>query len=150
MLIRSVELIALLVISCIFFLFCMHTNKLNSRLKEMEMKLHPSEFSALGLTGDGVGVEVGGSSSGSNSNHLDSSKPDNINTLHRTYQYLKSTGQVSYQSYQIGIIKKKLYFAKKTSTLISMHSSVIIYVISFIASTHENYCLLRVFFKFSA
>ncbi|KAI9581442.1 hypothetical protein GQX74_012767 [Glossina fuscipes] len=69
----SVELIALLVISCIFFLFCMHTNKLNSRLKEMEMKLHPSEFSALGLTGDGVGVEVGGSSSGSNSNHLDSS-----------------------------------------------------------------------------
>uniref|UniRef100_A0A1B0GD35 Uncharacterized protein n=1 Tax=Glossina morsitans morsitans TaxID=37546 RepID=A0A1B0GD35_GLOMM len=62
----------------------------------MEMKLHPSEFSALGLTGDGAGVDVGGSSSGSNSNHLDSSKPDSINTLHRTYQYLKSTGQVSY------------------------------------------------------
>uniref|UniRef100_A0A1A9ZA32 Uncharacterized protein n=1 Tax=Glossina pallidipes TaxID=7398 RepID=A0A1A9ZA32_GLOPL len=73
----SVELIALLAISCIFFLFCMHTNKLNSRLKEMEMKLHPSEFSALGLTGDGAGVDVGGSSSGSNSNHLDSSSKVN-------------------------------------------------------------------------
>ncbi|XP_073840701.1 uronyl 2-sulfotransferase homolog pip-like isoform X1 [Musca autumnalis] len=75
---RSVELIALLAISCTFFLF-MHTNKLNSRLKEMEMKLQPSEFSALGLTG---------------SNHLDGPKPEDINTLHGTYQYLKSTGQL--------------------------------------------------------
>ncbi|XP_061393620.1 heparan sulfate 2-O-sulfotransferase pipe-like [Musca vetustissima] len=76
---RSVELIALLAISCTFFLF-MHTNKLNSRLKEMEMKLQPSEFSALGLTG---------------SNHLDGPKPEDINTLHGTYQYLKSTGQLA-------------------------------------------------------
>ncbi|XP_059219907.1 heparan sulfate 2-O-sulfotransferase pipe-like isoform X1 [Stomoxys calcitrans] len=75
---RSVELIALLAISCTFFLF-MHTNKLNSRLKEMEMKLQPSEFSALGLTGN---------------NHLDGPKHDDINTLHGTYQYLKSTGQL--------------------------------------------------------
>ncbi|KAM7356283.1 heparan sulfate 2-O-sulfotransferase pipe [Cochliomyia hominivorax] len=74
---RSVELIALLAISCTFFLF-MHTNKLNSRLKEMEMKLQPSEFSALGLTGG---------------NHLDSPKREDINSLHGTYQYLKSTGQ---------------------------------------------------------
>ncbi|XP_075160319.1 heparan sulfate 2-O-sulfotransferase pipe isoform X1 [Haematobia irritans] len=74
---RSVELIALLAISCTFFLF-MHTNKLNSRLKEMEMKLQPSEFSALGLTGN---------------NHLDGPKHEDTNTLHGTYQYLKSTGQ---------------------------------------------------------
>uniref|UniRef100_A0A1A9WGB5 Heparan sulfate 2-O-sulfotransferase pipe n=1 Tax=Glossina brevipalpis TaxID=37001 RepID=A0A1A9WGB5_9MUSC len=91
---RSVELIALLAISCVFFLFCMHTNRLNSRLKEMEMKLHPSEFSALGLTGGIGGVGVGGSSGSSNSNHLDSSKPDSTNTLQGTYQYLKSTGQM--------------------------------------------------------
>lgn len=50
---RSVELIAILAISCTFFLF-MHTNKLNSRLKEMEVKLQPSEFSALGLTGNQI------------------------------------------------------------------------------------------------
>ncbi|XP_075160326.1 heparan sulfate 2-O-sulfotransferase pipe isoform X8 [Haematobia irritans] len=75
---RSVELIALLAISCTFFLF-MHTNKLNSRLKEMEMKLQPSEFSALGLTGN---------------NHLDGPKHEDTNTLHGTYQYLKSTGQL--------------------------------------------------------
>ncbi|XP_030373288.1 heparan sulfate 2-O-sulfotransferase pipe-like isoform X1 [Scaptodrosophila lebanonensis] len=76
---RSVELIALLAISCTFFLF-MHTNKLNSRLKEMEVKLQPSEFSALGLTGNHI------------SGH-DTGKPEDINTLHGTYQYLKSTGQ---------------------------------------------------------
>ncbi|XP_075160327.1 heparan sulfate 2-O-sulfotransferase pipe isoform X9 [Haematobia irritans] len=76
---RSVELIALLAISCTFFLF-MHTNKLNSRLKEMEMKLQPSEFSALGLTGN---------------NHLDGPKHEDTNTLHGTYQYLKSTGQLN-------------------------------------------------------
>ncbi|KQS44235.1 uncharacterized protein Dere_GG13413, isoform F [Drosophila erecta] len=79
---RSVELIALLAISCTFFLF-MHTNKLNSRLKEMEVKLQPSEFSALGLTGNHI------------SGH-DAGKHDDINTLHGTYQYLKSTGQVGY------------------------------------------------------
>ncbi|ALC45171.1 pip [Drosophila busckii] len=79
---RSVELIALLAISCTFFLF-MHTNKLNSRLKEMEVKLQPSEFSALGLTGNHI------------SGH-DAGKHDDINTLHGTYQYLKSTGQVSH------------------------------------------------------
>ncbi|XP_034658967.1 heparan sulfate 2-O-sulfotransferase pipe-like isoform X7 [Drosophila subobscura] len=78
---RSVELIALLAISCTFFLF-MHTNKLNSRLKEMEVKLQPSEFSALGLTGNHV------------SGH-DAGKHDDINTLHGTYQYLKSTGQLA-------------------------------------------------------
>ncbi|XP_026848545.1 heparan sulfate 2-O-sulfotransferase pipe isoform X1 [Drosophila persimilis] len=78
---RSVELIALLAISCTFFLF-MHTNKLNSRLKEMEVKLQPSEFSALGLTSNHV------------SGH-DAGKHDDINTLHGTYQYLKSTGQMS-------------------------------------------------------
>ncbi|XP_050741998.1 heparan sulfate 2-O-sulfotransferase pipe isoform X1 [Drosophila biarmipes] len=78
---RSVELIALLAISCTFFLF-MHTNKLNSRLKEMEVKLQPSEFSALGLTGNHI------------SGH-DAGKHDDINTLHGTYQYLKSTGQMS-------------------------------------------------------
>ncbi|XP_017137592.1 heparan sulfate 2-O-sulfotransferase pipe-like isoform X2 [Drosophila miranda] len=77
---RSVELIALLAISCTFFLF-MHTNKLNSRLKEMEVKLQPSEFSALGLTSNHV------------SGH-DAGKHDDINTLHGTYQYLKSTGQI--------------------------------------------------------
>ncbi|XP_070064452.1 heparan sulfate 2-O-sulfotransferase pipe isoform X8 [Drosophila virilis] len=77
---RSVELIALLAISCTFFLF-MHTNKLNSRLKEMEVKLQPSEFSALGLTGNHI------------SGH-DAGKHDDINTLHGTYQYLKSTGQL--------------------------------------------------------
>ncbi|XP_015044021.1 heparan sulfate 2-O-sulfotransferase pipe isoform X11 [Drosophila pseudoobscura] len=77
---RSVELIALLAISCTFFLF-MHTNKLNSRLKEMEVKLQPSEFSALGLTSNHV------------SGH-DAGKHDDINTLHGTYQYLKSTGQL--------------------------------------------------------
>ncbi|XP_039230710.1 heparan sulfate 2-O-sulfotransferase pipe isoform X5 [Drosophila yakuba] len=76
---RSVELIALLAISCTFFLF-MHTNKLNSRLKEMEVKLQPSEFSALGLTGNHI------------SGH-DAGKHDDINTLHGTFQYLKSTGQ---------------------------------------------------------
>ncbi|KAH8373489.1 hypothetical protein KR009_011076 [Drosophila setifemur] len=76
---RSVELIALLAISCTFFLF-MHTNKLNSRLKEMEVKLQPSEFSALGITGNHI------------SGH-DAGKHDDINTLHGTYQYLKSTGQ---------------------------------------------------------
>ncbi|XP_039230706.1 heparan sulfate 2-O-sulfotransferase pipe-like [Drosophila teissieri] len=78
---RSVELIALLAISCTFFLF-MHTNKLNSRLKEMEVKLQPSEFSALGLTGNHI------------SGH-DAGKHDDINTLHGTFQYLKSTGQMS-------------------------------------------------------
>ncbi|KMZ00525.1 heparan sulfate 2-O-sulfotransferase pipe isoform X3 [Drosophila sechellia] len=79
---RSVELIALLAISCTFFLF-MHTNKLNSRLKEMEVKLQPSEFSALGLTGNHIsGHDAGG-------------KHDDINTLHGTFQYLKSTGQMS-------------------------------------------------------
>ncbi|XP_017137595.1 heparan sulfate 2-O-sulfotransferase pipe-like isoform X6 [Drosophila miranda] len=78
---RSVELIALLAISCTFFLF-MHTNKLNSRLKEMEVKLQPSEFSALGLTSNHV------------SGH-DAGKHDDINTLHGTYQYLKSTGQLA-------------------------------------------------------
>ncbi|EDV97968.1 GH14407 [Drosophila grimshawi] len=78
---RSVELIALLAISCTFFLF-MHTSKLNSRLKEMEVKLQPSEFSALGLTGNHI------------SGH-DAGKPDDINTLHGTYQYLKSTGQAA-------------------------------------------------------
>ncbi|EDW76763.1 uncharacterized protein Dwil_GK19566 [Drosophila willistoni] len=81
---RSVELIALLAISCTFFLF-MHTNKLNSRLKEMEVKLQPSEFSALGLTGG--------------NNHIsghDAGKHDDINTLHGTYQYLKSTGQLQH------------------------------------------------------
>ncbi|XP_017041506.1 heparan sulfate 2-O-sulfotransferase pipe isoform X6 [Drosophila ficusphila] len=78
---RSVELIALLAISCTFFLF-MHTNKLNSRLKEMEVKLQPSEFSALGLTGNHI------------SGH-DAGKHDDINTLHGTYQYLKSTGQLA-------------------------------------------------------
>ncbi|XP_069967761.1 heparan sulfate 2-O-sulfotransferase pipe isoform X5 [Bactrocera oleae] len=77
---RSVELIAILAISCTFFLF-MHTNKLNSRLKEMEVKLQPSEFSALGLTGNQI-------------NPRESSRRDNINTLHGTYQYLKSTGQL--------------------------------------------------------
>ncbi|XP_039230708.1 heparan sulfate 2-O-sulfotransferase pipe isoform X3 [Drosophila yakuba] len=77
---RSVELIALLAISCTFFLF-MHTNKLNSRLKEMEVKLQPSEFSALGLTGNHI------------SGH-DAGKHDDINTLHGTFQYLKSTGQL--------------------------------------------------------
>ncbi|XP_011183213.1 heparan sulfate 2-O-sulfotransferase pipe isoform X1 [Zeugodacus cucurbitae] len=76
---RSIELIAILAISCTFFLF-MHTNKLNSRLKEMEIKLQPSEFSALGLTGNQL-------------NTRESSRRDNINTLHGTYQYLKSTGQ---------------------------------------------------------
>ncbi|XP_011212676.2 heparan sulfate 2-O-sulfotransferase pipe isoform X1 [Bactrocera dorsalis] len=76
---RSVELIAILAISCTFFLF-MHTNKLNSRLKEMEIKLQPSEFSALGLTGNQISPR-------------ESSRRDNINTLHGTYQYLKSTGQ---------------------------------------------------------
>ncbi|XP_017137593.1 heparan sulfate 2-O-sulfotransferase pipe-like isoform X4 [Drosophila miranda] len=79
---RSVELIALLAISCTFFLF-MHTNKLNSRLKEMEVKLQPSEFSALGLTSNHV------------SGH-DAGKHDDINTLHGTYQYLKSTGQLTH------------------------------------------------------
>ncbi|XP_030570710.1 heparan sulfate 2-O-sulfotransferase pipe-like isoform X2 [Drosophila novamexicana] len=79
---RSVELIALLAISCTFFLF-MHTNKLNSRLKEMEVKLQPSEFSALGLTGNHI------------SGH-DAGKHDDINTLHGTYQYLKSTGQLQH------------------------------------------------------
>ncbi|XP_064546012.1 heparan sulfate 2-O-sulfotransferase pipe isoform X2 [Drosophila montana] len=59
----------------------MHTNKLNSRLKEMEVKLQPSEFSALGLTGNHI------------SGH-DAGKHDDINTLHGTYQYLKSTGQL--------------------------------------------------------
>nr|XP_036228181.1 heparan sulfate 2-O-sulfotransferase pipe-like isoform X5 [Bactrocera oleae] len=78
---RSVELIAILAISCTFFLF-MHTNKLNSRLKEMEVKLQPSEFSALGLTGNQI-------------NPRESSRRDNINTLHGTYQYLKSTGQLN-------------------------------------------------------
>uniref|UniRef100_A0A6P4F837 Heparan sulfate 2-O-sulfotransferase pipe n=2 Tax=Drosophila rhopaloa TaxID=1041015 RepID=A0A6P4F837_DRORH len=58
----------------------MHTNKLNSRLKEMEVKLQPSEFSALGLTGNHI------------SGH-DAGKHDDINTLHGTYNYLKSTGQ---------------------------------------------------------
>ncbi|XP_067647739.1 heparan sulfate 2-O-sulfotransferase pipe isoform X3 [Eurosta solidaginis] len=77
---RSVELIAILAISCTFFLF-MHTNKLNSRLKEMEVKLQPSEFSALGLTGNQI-------------NSRESSRRDNIYTLHGTYQYLKSTGQI--------------------------------------------------------
>ncbi|XP_011183221.2 heparan sulfate 2-O-sulfotransferase pipe isoform X2 [Zeugodacus cucurbitae] len=77
---RSIELIAILAISCTFFLF-MHTNKLNSRLKEMEIKLQPSEFSALGLTGNQL-------------NTRESSRRDNINTLHGTYQYLKSTGQI--------------------------------------------------------
>ncbi|XP_067647741.1 heparan sulfate 2-O-sulfotransferase pipe isoform X5 [Eurosta solidaginis] len=77
---RSVELIAILAISCTFFLF-MHTNKLNSRLKEMEVKLQPSEFSALGLTGNQI-------------NSRESSRRDNIYTLHGTYQYLKSTGQL--------------------------------------------------------
>ncbi|XP_054086194.1 heparan sulfate 2-O-sulfotransferase pipe isoform X8 [Zeugodacus cucurbitae] len=77
---RSIELIAILAISCTFFLF-MHTNKLNSRLKEMEIKLQPSEFSALGLTGNQL-------------NTRESSRRDNINTLHGTYQYLKSTGQL--------------------------------------------------------
>ncbi|XP_049314553.1 heparan sulfate 2-O-sulfotransferase pipe isoform X2 [Bactrocera dorsalis] len=77
---RSVELIAILAISCTFFLF-MHTNKLNSRLKEMEIKLQPSEFSALGLTGNQISPR-------------ESSRRDNINTLHGTYQYLKSTGQL--------------------------------------------------------
>ncbi|XP_033237557.1 heparan sulfate 2-O-sulfotransferase pipe isoform X10 [Drosophila pseudoobscura] len=81
---RSVELIALLAISCTFFLF-MHTNKLNSRLKEMEVKLQPSEFSALGLTSNHV------------SGH-DAGKHDDINTLHGTYQYLKSTGQLNHLS----------------------------------------------------
>ncbi|XP_044314206.1 heparan sulfate 2-O-sulfotransferase pipe isoform X3 [Drosophila rhopaloa] len=79
---RSVELIALLAISCTFFLF-MHTNKLNSRLKEMEVKLQPSEFSALGLTGNHI------------SGH-DAGKHDDINTLHGTYNYLKSTGQLKH------------------------------------------------------
>ncbi|XP_054086193.1 heparan sulfate 2-O-sulfotransferase pipe isoform X7 [Zeugodacus cucurbitae] len=78
---RSIELIAILAISCTFFLF-MHTNKLNSRLKEMEIKLQPSEFSALGLTGNQL-------------NTRESSRRDNINTLHGTYQYLKSTGQLN-------------------------------------------------------
>ncbi|XP_059219912.1 heparan sulfate 2-O-sulfotransferase pipe-like isoform X3 [Stomoxys calcitrans] len=88
---RSVELIALLAISCTFFLF-MHTNKLNSRLKEMEMKLQPSEFSALGLTGN---------------NHLDGPKHDDINTLHGTYQYLKSTGQLaSLNAYRLNNTRK--------------------------------------------
>ncbi|XP_004526814.2 heparan sulfate 2-O-sulfotransferase pipe isoform X1 [Ceratitis capitata] len=77
---RSIELIAILAISCTFFLF-MHTNKLNSRLKEMEIKLQPSEFSALGLTGNHI-------------NSRESARRDNINTLHGTYQYLKSTGQM--------------------------------------------------------
>ncbi|XP_004527068.1 heparan sulfate 2-O-sulfotransferase pipe isoform X3 [Ceratitis capitata] len=77
---RSIELIAILAISCTFFLF-MHTNKLNSRLKEMEIKLQPSEFSALGLTGNHI-------------NSRESARRDNINTLHGTYQYLKSTGQL--------------------------------------------------------
>lgn len=58
----SVELIALLAISCTFFLF-MHTNKLNSRLKEMEVKLQPSEFSALGLTGNHISGHDAGSKS---------------------------------------------------------------------------------------
>ncbi|XP_039486421.1 heparan sulfate 2-O-sulfotransferase pipe isoform X1 [Drosophila santomea] len=79
---RSVELIALLAISCTFFLF-MHTNKLNSRLKEMEVKLQPSEFSALGLTGNHI------------SGH-DAGKHDDINTLHGTFEYLKSTGQIPF------------------------------------------------------
>ncbi|XP_039486423.1 heparan sulfate 2-O-sulfotransferase pipe isoform X3 [Drosophila santomea] len=79
---RSVELIALLAISCTFFLF-MHTNKLNSRLKEMEVKLQPSEFSALGLTGNHI------------SGH-DAGKHDDINTLHGTFEYLKSTGQLKH------------------------------------------------------
>ncbi|XP_055843998.1 heparan sulfate 2-O-sulfotransferase pipe isoform X3 [Episyrphus balteatus] len=80
---RSVELIALIAISCTFFLF-MHTKNLNTRLREMEVKLQPSEFSALGLTGE---HHISGGGDGSRSGN-------DINTLHGTYQYLKSTGQI--------------------------------------------------------
>ncbi|XP_055912368.1 heparan sulfate 2-O-sulfotransferase pipe isoform X3 [Eupeodes corollae] len=80
---RSVELIALIAISCTFFLF-MHTKNLNTRLREMEVKLQPSEFSALGLTGE---HHISGGGDGSRSGN-------DINTLHGTYQYLKSTGQL--------------------------------------------------------
>ncbi|KAI8041640.1 hypothetical protein M5D96_005905 [Drosophila gunungcola] len=47
----------------------MHTNKLNSRLKEMEVKLQPSEFSALGLTGNHISGHDAGNAYISNASH---------------------------------------------------------------------------------
>ncbi|XP_055912370.1 heparan sulfate 2-O-sulfotransferase pipe isoform X5 [Eupeodes corollae] len=69
----------------------MHTKNLNTRLREMEVKLQPSEFSALGLTGE---HHISGGGDGSRSGN-------DINTLHGTYQYLKSTGQNTLKETQI-------------------------------------------------
>ncbi|XP_055387147.1 heparan sulfate 2-O-sulfotransferase pipe-like [Condylostylus longicornis] len=59
----------------------MHTKNLNSKLHEMEIRLQPSELSALGLNGG-------------NSIINDDAKHHDLKGLHSTYQYLKSTGQM--------------------------------------------------------
>lgn len=50
---RSAEFVALLAVSSTLFLF-LHTQSLTSRLREMEVKLQPSEMSASGLTGNSI------------------------------------------------------------------------------------------------
>lgn len=50
---RSAELVALIAVSCTLFLF-LHTQSLTSRLREMEVKLQPSEMSASGLSGNSI------------------------------------------------------------------------------------------------
>lgn len=50
---RSAEFVALLAVSSTLFLF-MHTQSLTSRLREMEVKLQPSEMSASGLSGNSI------------------------------------------------------------------------------------------------
>lgn len=50
---RSSEFVALVAVSCTLFLF-IHTKSLTSRLREMEIKLQPSEMSASGLSGNSI------------------------------------------------------------------------------------------------
>lgn len=50
---RSAELVALMAVSSTLFLF-LHTQSLTSRLREMEVKLQPSELSASGLSGNSI------------------------------------------------------------------------------------------------
>lgn len=50
---RSAEFVALLAVSSTLFLF-LHTQSLTSRLREMEVKLQPSEMSASGLSGNSI------------------------------------------------------------------------------------------------
>lgn len=50
---RSAEFVALIAVSSTLFLF-LHTQSLTSRLREMEVKLQPSELSASGLSGNSI------------------------------------------------------------------------------------------------